>query len=325
MNHEPQNISFLNRRAFLRASAVVLGGSALVPFSARAAKAAATAMTMDLAPDRIGVEADFPQVVDLAYRYGFGSVAPDAGYLAARSDAELKQLLDDLEDKGLVFGAAGLPVDFRQDDATFRNDMDALPDVAAALERAGVTRVGTWIMPMHAALTYEANLTQHAERLREIATVLGDHGLRLGLEYVGTKTLRESQPHPFVYTMAQTKELIEEIGKDNVGFVLDSWHWHMAGETEADLLTLQDEDVVAADLNDAPGGIPDDEQQDSVRELPLATGVIEAGVFLNALQQIGYTGPVRAEPFSARLNALPDEEAVAETAEAMKRAFALIR
>ena len=323
MQHETR---FLSRRAFLQTGAAALGGSLLVPLVPRAAAAAREpSMTMDLAPSRIGVEADFPRVIELAHQYGFGSVAPDAGYLATLSDADLEQLLADLEEKNLVFGAGNLPVDFRGEEAPFEEGLAELPAVAATLERAGVTRLGTWIMPGHATLAYTENFAQHASRLREIATVLGDHDVRLGLEYVGTPSLRASFANEFIYNMAQTKELIQEIGTGNVGLVVDSWHWHMAGETEADLLTLRDGDVVAADLNDAPAGIPDDEQQDGTRELPLATDVIDAATFLNALQAIGYTGPVRAEPFSDALNDLPDEEAVAETAEAMKRAFALVR
>ena len=314
----------LDRRAFLQTGAAALGGSLLpIAFPIRAA-ARKPLMTMDLAPSRIGVEVPFPEVVELAHRYGFGSVAPDVGYLATRSDAQLEQLLADLEEKNLVFGAGNLPVNFRGDEALFEEGLTNLPAEAAVLQKAGVTRLGTWIMPGHATLDYEENFAQHASRLREIATVLGDHDVRLGLEYVGTPSLRASLANPFIYNMAQTKELIGEIGTGNVGFVVDSWHWHMAGETEADLLTLQNEDIAAADLNDAPAGIPNEEQQDGVRTLPLATDVIEAGVFLNALQEIGYDGPVRAEPFSEKLNNLPDEEAVAETAKTMKSAFALI-
>ena len=315
----------LNRRAFLQTSTVAFGGGLLAAALPVRAAARKPSMTMDLAPSRIGVEAAFPEVVDLAHRYGFGSVAPDASYLATLSDADLESLLADLEEKNLVFGAGNMPVDFRGEAAVFEQGLAALPAIAATLERAGVTRLGTWIMPGHATLGYTENFAQHASRLREIATVLKDHNVRLGLEYVGTPSLRASFENEFIYSMAQTKELIQAIDTGNVGFVLDSWHWHMAGETEADLLTLQDEDVIAADLNDAPAGIPNEEQQDGVRDLPLATGVIEAGVFLNALQQIGYSGPVRAEPFSEKLSEMPDEEAVAETAEAMKSAFALIQ
>lgn len=110
----------------------------------------------------------------------------------------------------------------------------------------------------------------------------------------------------------------------NVGFVLDSWHWYTAGETEEDLLTLANEDVVAVDLNDAPDGIPVDEQMDLRRRLPATTGVIDLRTFLGALVKMGYDGPVRAEPFDPTLRELPADEAVARTAEAMKRAFALI-
>jgi sugar phosphate isomerase/epimerase len=240
------------------------------------------------------------------------------------SDSQRQELVADLKSKGLVWGAAGLPVDFRGDQAKFEGGLKGLPTAAKALQRAGVSRVSTWIRPSHQSLTYMANFKQHARRLGEIATILGDHGLRFGLEYVGPKTSWTSSNHSFVHTMPETKELIAAIGKDNVGFVLDSWHWYNAGETVADLLTLTNKDVVACDLNDAPAGIPRERQMDGSRELPAATGVIDVKGFLSALVQMGYDGPVRAEPFNAALRKMPKAEAVAATAKAMKKAFAMI-
>jgi sugar phosphate isomerase/epimerase len=124
--------------------------------------------------------------------------------------------------------------------------------------------------------------------------------------------------------MAEAKDLIAEIGTGNVGFVLDSWHWQMAGEGAADLKTLRNEDIVSIDLNDAPAGIPADQQIDSKRELPLATGVLDLKTFLNTLQALGCDAPARCEPFNAALRALPAEQALAKVADAMKRAMALI-
>jgi sugar phosphate isomerase/epimerase len=120
------------------------------------------------------------------------------------------------------------------------------------------------------------------------------------------------------------RELIAEIGRDDIGLVLDSWHWYTAGETVEDLRGLSGGDVVACDLNDAPRSVPVEQQRDGVRELPCATGVIDLRGFLKTLAAIGYDGPVRAEPFNATLRTLPPEEAVAATARAMKRAFALL-
>ena len=269
----------------------------------------------------IGVQADQREAIDLAHRHNFESVEPMPGFLADLSDEELGKLQKDMKSKGLVFGSAGLPVDFRQDESRFEEGMKVLPRLASALERAGVRRVGTWLMPGHNTLTHLQNLKQHKRRLGKIAEVLGDHGLRFGLEYVGTKTLRDRFHFEFVHTMTETKELLAEIDRPNVGFILDSWHWWNAGESAEDILSLKNRDVVAVDLNDAPAGIPKEEQQDGQRELPLATGVIPVAEFVGALRQIGYDGPVRAEPFNRALNELENEAACAKTSAALHRAL----
>ena len=141
---------------------------------------------------------------------------------------------------------------------------------------------------------------------------------------MGTKTSRDRARFQFIHTMVEMKELIAEIGTGNVGVVLDSWHWTLAGDTEADLLTLRNEDIVAVDLNDAPAGIPTDQQRDGQRELPCATGVIDVAAFLKALDRLGYDGPVRCEPFNKPLNDLDNQAACAATIAALKKAVACL-
>jgi sugar phosphate isomerase/epimerase len=282
-------------------------------------------MTINLMPGMIGVRANQLELIELAHGHGFESVEPNGNELARMAEGEIKNLLETMRAKRVVFGAAGLPVDFRGDESKFDEGLANLPKIADALKRAEVTRMGTWISPGSNSLTHLQNLKQHAKRLRAIADILAERNIRLGLEYVGTKTLRDRYHYEFVHTMAETKELIAEIGAKNVGFVLDSWHWWNANETDEDILTLKAEQIVACDLNDAPSGIPKEQQIDGKRELPLATGVIPVASFLNALQKLGYDGPVRAEPFNKPLNDLENEEACAKTFEAMQKAFALIK
>ena len=316
----------LSRRSFLgqtlAAGTVIMGASA--PGSAIGTAAPKRRFTLDLACGAIGVSADQRKAIRFAQAHRFESVAPSPGELAKLSDSQLTELLAELKEKRLVWGAAGLPVDFRKDDATFRAAIKALPELAGGLRRAGVTRVSTWLRPAHESLTDVANFRQHGSRLREIAKVLANDGLRLGLEYVGPKTSWSASRYPFIHTMAEMKKLIAEIGGDNVGFLLDSWHWYTAHETKDDLLTLTNKDVVACHLNDAPAGIPVDEQVDGRRALPAATGVIDLKAFLGALAQIGYDGPVSAEPFDRELRAMPADAALAATSAAMKKAFALV-
>ena len=316
----------LTRRAFLGrtlpAAAVLgtMGGT----FRAATAEAKKRKMTMDLVCGNIGVSAGQLEAIELAARYGFESVGADGGYLASVSEDKLAELKATMKNKGLVFGAAGLSVDFRADQERFENGMKSLPKTAAGLQRAGVGRVSTWLTPCSGQLTYVQNFRQHATRLRQVAEMLKAHDIRLGLEYVGPKTAWASRRYPFIHTMAEMKDLIAEINTGNVGFLLDSWHWYNAGDSVADLLTLKASDVVAVDLNDAPAGLPKEQQVDNRRELPCATGVIDVGAFLNALNQIGYDGPVRVEPFNQAVNKLSKDEACAAAAAALKKAFALI-
>jgi sugar phosphate isomerase/epimerase len=318
----------VTRRQFLSAGAAA--SVAALPGSGRLAGEPAPAeMTQRrfyaiLSLGRLGFHASFPESLELTVKHGFEGLDPDPDYFASLGDDGLKRLLADLQAKSLKLGAAGLPVEFRQDEAAFNDGLRKLPAAADLLERAGIARVSTWVLPCSNDLTYLQNFRQHAYRLRQCAQILGDHGQKLGLEYVAPRTLWRSQRHPFVHTMSEMKELIVAIGTNNLGIQLDSWHWFNAEETDKDLLTLRGSDVLTVDLNDAPTGLSLDRYQDDHRELPAATGVIPAKDFLGSLVRIGYDGPIQAEPFNAALRAMPLDQACAAASAAVKKALSLL-
>ena len=159
---------------------------------------------------RLGFHATFPESVELATKQCFEGLDPDTNYFASLSDDDLRRLLDDLGKRSLKFGAAGLPVEFRKDSGAFNEGLKSLPAAASVLERAGVRRVSTWLMPCSNDLTYLQNFRQHADRLRQCAVVLADHGQKLGLEYVAPRTLWRSQRYPFIHTLSEMKELMAD-------------------------------------------------------------------------------------------------------------------
>ena len=163
-------------------------------------------MTICLTPGSIGVMANQMETIQDAHNFGYEAVQPFGDEMAAMSAGQLEECNGKRKEFRLAWGQSGLTVDFRKDDAQFRKDLAGLPAIAAALQKAGASRVGTWISPNHDALPYVANLKQHAGRLREAARILGDHGQRLGLEYVGPKTLWTAKRFPFVHSMAEMRE-----------------------------------------------------------------------------------------------------------------------
>jgi sugar phosphate isomerase/epimerase len=305
------------------AAGVAVAGSTRVE---ALAQTPAHKFTLNLVCGMIGVGAKTQAAINgLAQKHGFESVEARAEEIARMPADAVARLRDDLKAKNLVWGAGFLPNAMRVDAATYAEAVKELPAIAAGLEKAGVTRIGTWISPGSNELTYRQNFARHVTRVREIARVLDDRGVRFGLEYIGTPTLRRKPKHSFIHTMTEARELFAEVQLRNVGMVLDSWHWFTAGDTTEEILALQPVDIVAVDMNDAPAGIPVDQQLDNQRELPCATGVIDMAAFASALVKIGYDGPARAEPFNAALNALDDDEACARTIEALRKAVSLIR
>lgn len=310
----------MNRRAFLAVSASMAGALA----SSRNA-AAKPAMTMNLSCGRVGIRANQEEALALAAEHGFNSIDPDAAYLSQQSDEGIAAFREKMKAKNIVWAAGGVPVDFRKDGAAFNEGMKNLPDYAKTLHRAGVTRVGTWLMPGSNEYTHREFGKMHAQRLRSIADVYADHDIFMGLEYVGTKSLWTTFQFPWVHTMREAAELLADIDRKNAGYVLDSWHWYHANETGDDIRSLKAEQIAAVDLNDAPAGLEKIEMNDTIRDLPCATGVIPIAEFMRALADIGYDGPVRAEPFKKELGQLPPQEAAARTAEAMRAAWAHLK
>jgi len=270
-----------------------------------------------LNPGAIGVRLPWPKCLPLAREHGFEGLdlsvdpaVPAAEYVEALAGAGLKP------------GGMGLPVPFRDDEAKCAEGLSRLGPIAARAAEVGVTRFATWILPFSDTRPLKENWRLHADRLGRAARILAQHGCRLGLEFIGPKTARLGRKFPFVRTMEHMLDLCEACGP-NVGLLLDAWHWYTSLGTVEDILALEPGQVVYVHINDAPAGIPVDQQRDNVRALPGETGVIDLAGFLGALRKIGYDGPVVPEPFVKELATLAPEESVRRVGEALKRVWAL--
>jgi sugar phosphate isomerase/epimerase len=278
----------------------------------------------NLAPGHLGVRANQRQALEYAVKYGFEGITPSTGEFENKSASEISEWLGLMKEKGIRYGAGGLPVEFRRDEEKFKNDLAKLPKQAGLLKQLGVTRVATWIMPGSRELTYLQQFKLLTHRFRQVAKVLKDNDIRLGLEFVGPRTSRSRSRFAFISTHIEMMELVDAIGTGNVGLLLDSWHWYTSHGTVNELLKLSNNNVVHVHVNDAPAGIDVDKQVDSRRALPAITGVIDLKGFINAMVKIGYDGPVECEPFDRELRKMEPDAAVQKTIESLNRLWDLI-
>ena len=275
-------------------------------------------MFRNLSPGAVGIRASFIEGMDLAKSAGYQGVDLNVGEAARLAEEHSIQWVhDQVISRGLRLGGWGLPVNWRGEEAAYQADLVKLRHQAELAQALGCTRCMTWILPFSETLPYPENFEYHVARFRPIARILLDHGCSLGLEFIGPKTLRAGKPHEFIWDMQRMLELGQVIGTGNVGLLLDCWHWHTSGGTVPELEALRAEQVVYVHVNDAPAGLHRDEQVDNVRALPGETGVIDIVGFLQALEAIGYDGPVTPEPFKKSLESLPAAEAARVSGESM--------
>jgi sugar phosphate isomerase/epimerase len=263
--------------------------------------------------------------IALAQTTSFAGIDFDIREAAALVDAHGIDYVRDLFARaGVRAGLWGLPVAWNQD--RWQEDLVELPKLAALGVALGCSRTATWCPSWSDSQAYTENFQWHIDRYSPIAEILRDQGCRLGIEFLGPRHLWASHPHRFISSMSEMMALTRDIGTGNVGLLLDAYHLYTAGDEVDALDTLTANDVVVVHINDAPAGIPREEQADLVRCLPLESGVIDLVGFMQRLAALGYDGPVTTEPFSQRLNAIAAETpqaAAREVSQAMDRLWQL--
>jgi sugar phosphate isomerase/epimerase len=264
----------------------------------------------------IGVAGGLTRVVELGGKFGFQGVYFNPAEVVRMGIARAKTLFDNHYVKPAGFG---LPVNFRRDEDQFREDLAGLAPLAQVAAELGCRRCSTWLSPASNDLPFKENFELHRRRLTQVAKVLARYNIRFGLEFVGPKTSRAGKKHEFIHTADGMLELCKAIGTGNVGLLLDCWHWYTSGGTVGDFAGWTKETIVDVHVNDAPKGIPVDQQRDGVRCLPGETGVIDIKGFLQGLHKLGYDGPVMAEPFSKRVREMKAEDAVRTTKESLDK------
>lgn len=311
-----------NRRGFLKSSSIATLGLfslgqnlySINNFSSRK-------MKISLMPGTVGINVNAYELLDLAIKNNFEAIYPLINDLKKMSTLELRDYMDKMNSNSISFDISILPVDFSQSNSIFNEGLKVLKDYCTVMKKIKSKGFCRWIMPTNNDLTYLKNFEIHKSRLKECAKIIGDNGMKLGLEFVGPKTLMARDQFSFIRTINELRELIDAIDENNVGYQLDTFHLYCANHTVDDLRFLNKDDIIMCQVNDAVEGRSRDEQIDLERELPGKTGLIDTAPFLNFLQEIGYNGAVSAEPFNKDLNKMNNEEAAKTTYNSIRKSF----
>lgn len=264
-----------------------------------------------------------PQFVQLAAQNGFNGVEysiEEAGRLVAQTSFE--EVAAIFETPMVLPVVFGLPVEWRKDEDTFQQGLAKLPALAKLAQDLDCTRCTTWVLP-DGGVPVEEYAQTSMRRFGEIGRVLSEQGVRLGLEFIGPHHFRTNPDNVWFYDIPGALDVVAKVQDayrlENLGLLVDCFHWYTSGGTTMDLASIPIEQIVHVHINDAPD-VPVEQQKDFTRLLP-GDGVIDLNAFLQTLNAVGYDGPVAVETFSDDLKKMPPQESARLAAHAVHNTF----
>ena len=208
-------------------------------------------------------------------------------YLRDHSPAELRQLFDDQGIRPLSINSIE-HITFRaeRDYDSIKAECEQLTAIAAALDCPYVVVVPGKSPPGGVG---PAEIIRESVRvLDELSDIATLHGVSLGFEFLG-------QTDCSVQTLDLADEIVRQVDRQNVGLVIDAFHFYAGGSTLEMIEALDPERLFIFHIDDAED-LPRERLTDAHRLLP-GLGILPLTEIIAAFRKIGYNANASVELF----------------------------
>jgi 2-keto-myo-inositol isomerase len=229
---------------------------------------------------------------DLKYceKYGFDLIEIRIDklkdYLARNTLNDLKKYFETHNIKPYTFNAIEF-INFRNE-KDFDGIMELLGFVCDAGQVIGCNKV--IIVPSFDIGHY--TISQIEDETVRVINIMADYaqkfGMELAFEFVG-------YPNCSVNTFGQAYNIVKRVDRDNVGIVLDCFHFNSMGSRLEDLRKADPNKIFIFHIDDSED-LPVGHARDENRLMP-GDGSIDLDSILNTLKEIGYDGVASVELF----------------------------
>jgi sugar phosphate isomerase/epimerase len=257
-------------------------------------------MYKNLSPSALGIFGRQSELLEIALTHRFKGIEIDINEVLKRSQAtSVPQACRYLCSAQVKIGGFELPVRWAGDEKDFQADLAQLGLLLEVAATLGADRCYTTIRPTCDQWPFHENFQFHVERLRTVADALAPGGIKVGLNFLATPSERADGGFEFIHQTDPALLLVNTIQKDNVGLLLDAWHWFVGGGDVEKVRGVRGEQVISVRLADIPAEADITAITEEQRVMPGEGGTIDSVALLSVLEEIGFDGPVAAAPWPA--------------------------
>lgn len=251
-------------------------------------------MYRNLDPACLGVSGRQSEIIELALTYGFRGLEIDADdFLKRAAKQGVAQAARFINSGQLKIGGYELPVAWRGAEGAYRASLALFESSASVLAESGARVCHTAILPASDDHPYHENFELHRQRLGQMASILGNYGIKLGVQLFAAAERREGKTYQFIYDAEALVTLLKSITEKNLGLALDTWNWHFGGGTPKLLDSFGRDRVFSVSIADAPRGAVAAQITEKQRVLPrIDEQVVDNVGYLKMLREVDFSGPV---------------------------------
>ena len=280
-------------------------------------------MYKSLNAESLGITGRPNELIELAMTHKYGGLDLNVeGWLDPADSRSRDQAVRFLQSANIRVGGFDLPIRWTAADEEYKKDLGALKDIAATTASLGASNCTAIVAPYCEQRPYHEDFEFHRERLTEVAEVLKEFEIRLGLGFRAPIASRAAYETQFIASHETLLALVQTIVSDNVGVCLDLWHWHVSGATIDTIKQLSPQLITAVRIADVPGDVSMDSITERQRLVPGSTGIVPAAETLQWLSESGYEGPVAAYCHPDQFAGVPRMKAVAQVAQSLDKLLA---
>jgi 2-keto-myo-inositol isomerase len=258
------------------------------------------------------MKTDLPGDIRVASKAGYDLIEIWAkkmeAYLSDHSFNDLKQLLKKASLKPLAINS----VEFITFNSSWekRNTMNLIERYSQAADRLDCPYVVVVPSPRPRGVSNKGVFEESVGVLREISDAFMHYRVKFAFEFLGFEWCSVS-------TLKQDFEIVNAVGRDNVGLVFDMFHFYAGGSSITSISHVDAEKIFICHINDVEKG-PRSKLQDAHRLYP-GKGVIPLKTIISKLKEIHYDGPVSLEMFRPEYWSRPPVEVAKKGIEAIRR------
>jgi sugar phosphate isomerase/epimerase len=252
-------------------------------------------MYKNLSPSAIGVFARQSELLEIALTHRFKGIEIDILEVLRRAQTtSVAQACRYLCSAQVKIGGFELPVRWSGDENDLKTDLAQLPLLLEVCNTLGADRCYTTIRPTCDQRPFHENFQFHVDRLGQLADKLGS--VKIALNFLATPADRADAGFQFIHQADPIVLLISSVGKENVGLLLDAWHWWVGGGDLDKVRSLRGDQILNVRLADIPAGADYSAITAEQRVMPGEGGTIDSAALLSVLEELGFDGPVALAP-----------------------------